>query len=326
MTRTSSSSVQGSSNRDSKSNKDLNLHVFSDDEQDLEAVYRKLLKDSMLLSHINNKMSYKLKITESQNSSLTSKLGDARVKVSQLESRRTIFSDNLIDARSKNEQLTAQSEKAAKELETLSTELKMCKTEKGDLNGKLKMVPTELDSTKSTIKRMNNDSMTLDEILKSQKVTYLKQVQAANMKLLLPRTQVTLYLYEAPLYTTLIHANTAHANTMNKKNVLKPKFIHIWHLCEIKGHIQPHCKKLINLLRNQRRKKNYSPQQVKTKYIQVCKFDLRCNVVLIALSAQDLHVWYLDSDCSRHMTGDKSLFMSFESYNGGSVRFGNGSK
>lgn len=95
--------MQGSSNRDSKSNKDLNLHVFSDDEQDLEAVYRKLLKDSMLLSHINNKMSYKLKITESQNSSLTSKLGDARVKVSQLESRRTIFSDNLIDARSKNE-------------------------------------------------------------------------------------------------------------------------------------------------------------------------------------------------------------------------------
>lgn len=72
--------------------------------------------------------------------------------------------------------MTAQSEKAAKELETLSTELKMCKTEKGDLNGKLKMVPTELDSTKSTIKRMNNDSMTLDEILKSQKVTYLKQV------------------------------------------------------------------------------------------------------------------------------------------------------
>lgn len=158
--------MQGLSDRDSKSNKELNLHVFSDDEQDLEAMYRKLLKDSMHLSRINDKLSYKLKITESQNSSLSSKLGDARVKVSRLESQRTILSDNLIDAGRKNEQLTTQSEKAAKELETLSTELKTCKVEKGDLNGKLKMVPTELDSAKSTIKRMNNDSMTLDEILK----------------------------------------------------------------------------------------------------------------------------------------------------------------
>lgn len=70
--------------------------------------------------------------------------------------------------------MTAQSEKATKELETLSTELKMCKAEKGDLNGKLKIVPTELDSAKSTIKRMNNDSMTQDEILKSQKSDLFK--------------------------------------------------------------------------------------------------------------------------------------------------------
>ena len=77
--------------------------MFSDDEQDLEVVCRKLLKNSMRLFRINDKLSYKLKITESQNSSMTSELGDARAKVSQLESRRTILSDNLIDVGKKNE-------------------------------------------------------------------------------------------------------------------------------------------------------------------------------------------------------------------------------
>ncbi|MCH79420.1 phytoalexin-deficient 4-2 protein, partial [Trifolium medium] len=33
--------------------------------------------------------------------------------------------------------------------------------------------------------------------------------------------------------------------------------------------------------------------------------------------------WYLDSGCSRHMTGDKQSFLSFEKKEGGSVTFGN---
>ena len=49
-------------------------------------------------------------------------------------------------------------------------------------------------------------------------------------------------------------------------------------------------------------------------------------MVLTALSVQDSHVWYLDSGCLRHMTGEKSMFTSLESYNGGSVRFGDDSK
>jgi hypothetical protein len=36
--------------------------------------------------------------------------------------------------------------------------------------------------------------------------------------------------------------------------------------------------------------------------------------------------WYLDSDCSRHMTGDKHSFLSFEKKEGGSVTFGNNEK
>ncbi|GAU41293.1 hypothetical protein TSUD_374180 [Trifolium subterraneum] len=36
--------------------------------------------------------------------------------------------------------------------------------------------------------------------------------------------------------------------------------------------------------------------------------------------------WYLDSGCSRHMTGDRNSFLSFEKKEGGSVTFGNNEK
>ncbi|GAU51377.1 hypothetical protein TSUD_413100 [Trifolium subterraneum] len=36
--------------------------------------------------------------------------------------------------------------------------------------------------------------------------------------------------------------------------------------------------------------------------------------------------WYLDSGCSRHMTGDRNSFLSFEPREGGSVTFGNNEK
>ena len=40
----------------------------------------------------------------------------------------------------------------------------------------------------------------------------------------------------------------------------------------------------------------------------------------------DTCLWYLDSGCSRHMTGNRSLFKAFESKKGGNVTFGDGSK
>jgi len=34
-------------------------------------------------------------------------------------------------------------------------------------------------------------------------------------------------------------------------------------------------------------------------------------------------LWFLDSGCSRHMTGDKSNFLSLTAFDGGRVAFGN---
>jgi len=43
----------------------------------------------------------------------------------------------------------------------------------------------------------------------------------------------------------------------------------------------------------------------------------------ICLRAKEKHKsWYLDSGCSRHMTGEKSMFLTLAMKEGGNVKFG----
>ena len=50
-----------------------------------------------------------------------------------------------------------------------------------------------------------------------------------------------------------------------------------------------------------------------------------CLFVHTALKVFNSCLWYLDNGCSRHMTGDKSLFKSLKEMENRSVTFGNGS-
>ena len=51
-----------------------------------------------------------------------------------------------------------------------------------------------------------------------------------------------------------------------------------------------------------------------------------CYTALTALKALDSCLWYLDSGCSRHMTGNKGLFKTLLEGKIGTVTFGDGSK
>ena len=51
-----------------------------------------------------------------------------------------------------------------------------------------------------------------------------------------------------------------------------------------------------------------------------------CFMMKFTFKVMDTCLWYLDNGCSRHMTGDQSLFKVFESKKGGNVTFGDGSK
>ena len=51
-----------------------------------------------------------------------------------------------------------------------------------------------------------------------------------------------------------------------------------------------------------------------------------CFMMKSAFKVMDTCLWYLDSGCSRHMTGDRFLFKVFKSKKGGNVTLGDGSK
>lgn len=78
-------------------------------------------------------------------------MDDSKSKVKQLEEQRVILSNNLIVAGKENELLKEQAQKAKTKLDILRNELSICKSEKDDFAGKLKMALLEPDSTTASI-------------------------------------------------------------------------------------------------------------------------------------------------------------------------------
>jgi hypothetical protein len=131
-------------------------------------------------------------------------------------------------------------------------------------------------------------------------------------------------------------------------------FIPICHFCGFNGHIRPNCFRYIKMCRTRsmiekrkNRAKMHVPRNNKTnlhdpritrahvpKTIKkenvvlkwVRKNENVCHVAQIALKANSSNLWYLDSGCSRHMTGNKSFFETLVMEEGGNVTFGDGSK
>ena len=60
--------------------------------------------------------------------------------------------------------------------------------------------------------------------------------------------------------------------------------------------------------------------------IITCEDNYVCYTTLIALKARDSCLWYLNSGCSKHMTGNKTLFKTLFKGKIGTVTFGDGSK
>ena len=60
--------------------------------------------------------------------------------------------------------------------------------------------------------------------------------------------------------------------------------------------------------------------------IITCDDNYVCYIALTALKARDSCLWYLDSGCSRHMTGNKALFKTLFEGKIRTVTFGDGSK
>ncbi|KAK0575080.1 hypothetical protein LWI29_033715 [Acer saccharum] len=133
-----------------------------------------------------------------------------------------------------------------------------------------------------------------------------------------------------------------------------PYFTPICHFCGFDGHIRPHCFRYIKMCKTrsmiEKKKKRammhvprnnditmHDPRTSRahvpktTKKAKIVSRWIRknenvCHVAQIALKANSSNFWYLDSGCSRHMTGNKSFFETLVMEEGGYVTFGDGSK
>ncbi|XP_010539141.1 PREDICTED: uncharacterized protein LOC104813272 [Tarenaya hassleriana] len=94
--------------------------------------------------------------------------------------------------------------------------------------------------------------------------------------------------------------------------------------CGKEGHIRRNC---FSLHRNKNAYRYTSPHHYYPTWNLrwVKKSDIRCNVAYTSEQNNSAGIWYFDSGCSRHMTGNQDLLKDFEEVQkGGSVTFGDG--
>ena len=84
--------------------------------------------------------------------------------------------------------------------------------------------------------------------------------------------------------------------------------------------------KLAYLTPNEQRSVLVNNHKKASKQVWVKKEDNLCLVSHTALKILDTCLWYLDSGCSKHMTGDKTLLKEVQMGKGGRITYGDGSQ
>ncbi|KAG9444874.1 hypothetical protein H6P81_016214 [Aristolochia fimbriata] len=165
----------------------------------------------------------------------------------------------------------------------------------------------ELFSTQQILKKLEKGKGKLDEILSSGKIS--------NDKSGLGYTGST-----SKRHTVFVKEGSSKQQTMVVKEGSQMKRTHKkfkrsgCYYCQDLGHIQTQCYKLFRDL-------NYSNKRFRRNQLKRKK--VSCNHVLKAVTNS---VWYFDSGCSRHMTGNSDLLSNISYTESGQVTFGDGGK
>ncbi|XP_062094311.1 uncharacterized protein LOC133800368 [Humulus lupulus] len=131
-----------------------------------------------------------------------------------------------------------------------------------------------------------------------------------------------------------IKLNFEGRKTILDGQIHKERFVPICHFCNKRGHIRPRCykwqvylKAMIDRLNSFQHLNRFTGKLPSSEWKP--KSDLNKNVALVAhtsLSAFQEEQWYVDSGCSRHMTGNRNVLVNYKEGNEGAVTFGDGNK
>ncbi|XP_022895332.1 uncharacterized protein LOC111409522 [Olea europaea var. sylvestris] len=240
------------------------------------------------------------------------------------------------------------------------SELK-CVNEK--LEDKVKILTSELEKSNAHLQTFISGTKKLDDILGTNKPTGDRKglgYVEGNTHGAGPSKTVFIFAsrksnaINSPNKGKNVSREQSHQSRRNfmpkhpQTRTFEPKFIPTCHHCGALRHTRPRCYKLGNERRNQNIPSHVSflTNQVShliemltrltrstksSKKVWVKKEDLaglsgqvNCYVAHVALKAQDFNMWYIDSACSRHMCGNKTLFTTLDKCNGGMVTFGDG--
>ena len=102
----------------------------------------------------------------------------------------------------------------------------------------------------------------------------------------------------------------------------KTRFVPTCHFCGVKGHIRPRCITMNNMFASEifPKYRNKHNKNVVQKWVEKVK----CFTSTMCFKTDSSHMWYFDSGCSRHMTGNKEFLVNIRPMQGGDVTFGNG--
>jgi len=200
-----------------------------------------------------------------------------------------------------------------------------------ELNDEVRLLSSQFEHTKKQVKMMTTSTSTLDDILEGQvkkslngikyDYNHLNQKQHNRNSAYKPedhgmirKEKQDIRVTEAArmnIYSTskrMLQPLKAHHRSMNIKKTCS----WVCHHCKRKGHIRPFCFKLHGYPNQSGHKsRNNDNKKVKKNWIPKCN-----NVGLMvytSLGTSSSDVWYFDSGCSQHMTGERDFFENITS-------------
>ena len=218
----------------------------------------------------------------------------------------------------KSEKILQQEAQLKKVIANLEAEKEAHEEEISELKGEVGFLNSKLENMTKSIKMLNKGSDTLDEVLQLGKNVGNQRGLGFNPKSAGRTTMTEFVPAKNSTGATMSQHRSRHHGTQQKKSKRKK-----WrcHYCGKYGHIKPFCYHLHG-------HPHHGTQSSSSgrKMVWVPKHKTVSLVVHTSLRASAKEDWYLDSGCSRHMTGVKEFLVNIEPCSTSYVTFGDGSK